>query len=72
MRKPTRSISISKRIEKVYEERLRGMPPEHAEFEKVHQERLQVTVSKPTVLKIDDYLEKHKELFYRYDFGDGW
>ncbi|MBT9132081.1 MAG: hypothetical protein DDT33_00591 [Firmicutes bacterium] len=27
---------------------------------------------KPTVLKIDDYLEKHKEILYRYDFGDGW
>jgi hypothetical protein len=27
---------------------------------------------KPTGLKIDACLEKHKEILYRYDFGDGW
>lgn len=27
---------------------------------------------KPTGLKIDDYLEKYKEIRYNYDFGDDW
>lgn len=57
---------------KVYEERLRTMLPEHAEFEKAYQERLQMVVRKPTGRKIDDYLEKYKKILYRYDFGDGW
>jgi len=61
-----------KKNRKAYEERLRTMPPEHAEFEKAHQERLQMVVRKPAGLKIDNYLEKHKEILYRYDFGDGW
>ncbi len=29
-------------------------------------------VRKPTGLKIDDYLEQHKEVRYIYDFGDDW
>ncbi len=29
-------------------------------------------VRKPTGLKIDDYLERHKEVRYIYDFGDDW
>jgi len=61
-----------KKNRKAYEERLRTMLPEHALFEKAYQERLQMVVRKPTGLKIDNYLEKHKEIFYRYDFGDGW
>ncbi len=61
-----------KKNRKAYEERLRTMLPEHAEFEKAYQERLQTVVRKPTGLKIDNYLEKHKEIIYRYDFGDGW
>ena len=56
-----------KKNRKAYAERLKTMPPEHAEFEIAHQERLQTEVRKPTGLKIDDYLEKHKEIFYRYD-----
>jgi len=61
-----------KKNRKEYEERLRTMLPEHALFEKAYQERLQMAVRKPTGLKIDSYLEKHKEILYRYDFGDGW
>lgn len=40
------------------------------QFEKPHQERLKIEVRKPTGLKIDDYLEKYKEIRYNYDFGD--
>ncbi len=61
-----------KKNRKAYEERLRTMPPEHAEFEKVYQERLESEVRKPTGLKIDNYLEEQKRILYRYDFGDGW
>ena len=61
-----------KKNRKAYEERLRTMPPELKKFEKAHQESLQAKVRKPTGLKIDDYLEKYKEILYRYDFGDGW
>jgi len=61
-----------KKNRKAYEERLRKILPEHAEFEKAYQERLKMVVRKPTGLKIDSYLEKHKEILYRYDFGDGW
>ncbi|MDO9566556.1 MAG: plasmid pRiA4b ORF-3 family protein [Candidatus Desulfaltia sp.] len=61
-----------KKNRKAYEERLRTMPSEHAEFEKAYQERLQAEVRKPKGLKIDDYIEKHEEILYRYDFGDDW
>ena len=61
-----------KKYRKAYEERLRKMLPEHAEFEKADHERLQMVVRKPTGLKIDSYLEKYHEILYRYDFGDGW
>ncbi|WP_347354244.1 plasmid pRiA4b ORF-3 family protein, partial [Acetoanaerobium noterae] len=37
-----------------------------------YQERLKTEVRKPSGLKIDDYLEKHKEIRYNYDFGDDW
>lgn len=56
----------------MYEERLKTMPPEMMEFEKYHQERLKIEVRKPSGLKIDDYLEKYKEIRYNYDFGDDW
>ena len=56
----------------MYEERLKTMPPEMLQFEKPHQERLKIEVRKPTGLKIDDYLEKYKEIRYNYDFGDDW
>ncbi|RHW35933.1 hypothetical protein D1B33_12440 [Lysinibacillus yapensis] len=29
-------------------------------------------VKQPTRIKIDNYLEKHREIFYQYDFGDAW
>jgi hypothetical protein len=55
-----------------YQERLKTMPPEMLQFEKNHQERLKIEVRKPSGLKIDDYLECHKEIRYNYDFGDDW
>ncbi len=61
-----------KKNRKAYEKRLSTMPPERADFEKAYQERLQIVVRKPTGLKIDDYIEKYKEILYRYDFGDDW
>ena len=42
------------------------------EFEKRHQERLKIEMRMPTTIKIDDYLEKFKEIRYNYDFGDDW
>ncbi|WP_240628543.1 plasmid pRiA4b ORF-3 family protein [Bacillus salacetis] len=56
----------------LFEERLRTMPPEMQKFEKRYQERLKTEVRKPASLKIDEYLEKHKEISYVYDFGDDW
>ena len=61
-----------KKNKKLYEERLANMPPKMYEFEKRHQERLQIEVRKPTGIKIDEYLEKYKEIKYNYDFGDNW
>lgn len=61
-----------KKNKKMFAERLKTMPPEMLEFEERYQERLKQVVRKPTGLKIDDYLEKHKEVNYMYDFGDGW
>ena len=57
---------------KYYEERLEAMPEDLLQFEKSYQERLKIQVRKPTGLKIDDYLEKYKEVTYLYDFGDNW
>lgn len=61
-----------KENKKMFEERLKTMPPEMLEFEKNYQKRLKIGVRKPTGLKIDEYLEKHKEIRYNYDFGDNW
>jgi len=61
-----------KKNKKMYEEELKNMPPQMKEFEKLHQERLKIEVRKPSTLKIDDYLEKYKEIRYAYDFGDNW
>ena len=61
-----------KKNRKVYEKRLKTMPPDLVGFEKAHQERLQAEVRKPTRLKIDGYFEKYKEILYHYDYGDGW
>jgi len=57
---------------KYYEDRLKNMAPERQPFEKFRQEQLMIEVRKPTGLKIDEYLEKHKEIRYNYDFGDDW
>lgn len=61
-----------KKNKALYEDRLKSMPPELLQFEISHQERLKREVRKPTGLKIDDYIEKYKEIRYEYDFGDGW
>lgn len=61
-----------KKNKKFYEERLKNMETTMLEFEKRHQERLKIEVRKPTGLKIDDYLEKHKEIRYTYDFAADW
>jgi len=61
-----------KKNKKMYEERLKTMSEDMLEFEKNYQERLKIEVRKPTGLKIDDYLEKYKEIIYAYDFGDNW
>lgn len=61
-----------KKNRKLYEERLKNLESNMYEYEKRHQERLKIKVGKPTGLKIDSYLEKHKEIRYAYDFGDGW
>ncbi|MCF8020028.1 MAG: plasmid pRiA4b ORF-3 family protein [Vallitaleaceae bacterium] len=53
-----------------YDNQLKSMPANMLQFEKNHQERLKIEVRKPTGLKIDDYLEKYKEIQYHYDFGD--
>lgn len=57
---------------KNYEERLKNMLPQILEFEKFHHERLKIDVRKPTGLKVDDYLEKHNEIRYTYDFASDW
>ena len=57
---------------KYYEERIKLMPANMLQFEKNHQAWLKIEVRKPTSLKIDDYLEKYKEIKYNYDFGDDW
>jgi hypothetical protein len=61
-----------KKNKKMYEERLKTIPPELAKFEKAHQKRLKTAVRKPVSLKIDDYIEKYKVIEYDYDFSDGW
>lgn len=61
-----------KKNKKYYEERLKSMPANMLQFEQNHQERLKIEVRKLTGLKIDDYLEKYKEIRYNYDFGDDW
>jgi hypothetical protein len=56
----------------MYQERLKSMPDELLEFEKIHQDRMKKVVRKPSGLKIDNYLEEYKEINYNYDFGDNW
>lgn len=61
-----------KKNRKLYEDGMENIPSEYAEFEKAYQEKLKTEVRKPTSLKIDNYLEKYKEIEYIYDFGDNW
>ncbi|MDN7227361.1 plasmid pRiA4b ORF-3 family protein [Planococcus sp. N064] len=61
-----------KKNRKEFSERLKNMEPAHKRFEEAYQKRLSTTIRKPSGIKIDEYLEKHGELLYRYDFGDGW
>lgn len=61
-----------KKNKAMYEERLKKMTPQMMELEKRYQDRLKIEVRKPTGLKIDNYLEKHKVIRYAYDFGDDW
>ena len=56
----------------MYEDRLKSMLEEFLEFEIPYQERLKIEVRKPTTTKIDEYIERNKEIKYIYDFGDGW
>ncbi|HSP23416.1 MAG TPA: plasmid pRiA4b ORF-3 family protein [Planococcus sp. (in: firmicutes)] len=57
---------------KEFAERLKNMEPKYKKYEEAHQERLSQIVRKPSGIKIDEFLEKHGELLYNYDFGDGW
>lgn len=61
-----------KKNKKEFAERLKNMKPEIRQFEEAYQERIAAVVRTPSGIKIDDYLEKHGELHYNYDFGDGW
>ncbi|MCZ0703128.1 uncharacterized protein YsxB (DUF464 family) [Natronobacillus azotifigens] len=61
-----------KKNKALYEKRLKTIDPQMRKFEERYQERLKIEVRKPTSLKIDDYLEKYKEIRYTYDLGDGW
>ena len=54
---------------KYYAERLKSMPANMLQFEKDYQERLKIEVRKPNRLKMDDYLERYKEIRYNYDLG---
>lgn len=57
---------------KEFAERLKNMEPKFRRFEEAYQQRLSMAIRKPSSIKIDEFLEKHRELLYRYDFGDGW
>ena len=57
---------------KYYEDRLKNMDLKMLHFEQNYQEKLKIEVRKPKGLKINNYLEKYKEIKYNYDFGDDW
>ena len=61
-----------KKNKALYAKRLKKASPAHLKFEQFHQERLKIEIRKPTGLKIDKYLEAHKEIHYLYDFGSDW
>lgn len=61
-----------KKNPEIYAKQLETIEPQFREFEVNHQENLRIEVRKPTGIKIDDYLKKHKTIVYNYDFGDAW
>lgn len=61
-----------KKNKNFYAERLENTDPHHLPMEESYQAQLQKEVRKPSGLKIDDYLEKHKVISYNYDYGDDW
>ena len=58
-----------KKNRKEIEARLKAMSTELAERQL---ENLQTVIRKPTGLKIDEYLEEHRQINYVYDYGDDW
>lgn len=61
-----------KKNKSFFAERLKNTPIEFLEFEKAYQERLKLEIRIPTSIKIDQYIERQKEIIYDYDFGDDW
>ena len=61
-----------KKNKALYAKRLKKASPAHLKFEQFHQDQLKIEIRKPTGLKIDKYLEAHKEIHYLYDFGSDW
>ncbi|MTI80453.1 MAG: plasmid pRiA4b ORF-3 family protein [Firmicutes bacterium] len=61
-----------KKNRKEIEKRMAGVPSEFAKFHEAQLENLKKVVRKPTGIKIDNYIEKYKEIKYTYDFGDDW
>lgn len=61
-----------KKNKAAFKKRLETMPEDMKKFEEKRQNRLKVEVRNPSGLKIDDYLEKYKEINYIYDYGDDW
>jgi len=57
---------------KAYKSRYKQAPPESEDPYGVIARHLKTTMRKPQTLKIDKYLEKHRELLYIYDYGDDW
>ena len=61
-----------KKNKALYANRLKKASPRNLKFEQFHQDQLKIEIRKPTGLKIDKYLEVHKEIHYLYDFGSDW
>lgn len=55
-----------------FRDRLKTVSMDMLAFEQRHQERLKIKVRKPSSIKIGEFLERHKEIRYNYDFGDNW
>lgn len=61
-----------KKNRKMVEEKMKDVPPKFAKFEEARLANLKKVIRKPTGIKIDNYIEKYRELNYTYDFGDDW